>query len=69
MSSCSYYEGSTPIVVVSDAQTARQVMVNSFHACHARKTYPLQEDPDTEPDTNVYAHNLSALHYIWYFYS
>ena len=55
ISTCSYYEGSTPIVVVADANTARQVMVNSFAACHARKTYPLQEDPDTASDTNVYA--------------
>ena len=54
MWTCSYYEGSTPIVIVADAKTARQVLVNSFSACHARKMYPLQEDPDTAEDTNVY---------------
>ena len=49
----SFYEGSSPILVVADAEIAREILVKHFGDFHGRKTYPLQGSPDSEPEVSV----------------
>lgn len=41
-----YYEGSTPVVVVSDPDLMQEVFVKQFSSFHGRKRFPFQPNPD-----------------------
>ncbi|KAL8615726.1 hypothetical protein ACOMHN_007479 [Nucella lapillus] len=49
-----YFEGPTPVLVTANADALQQVFVKQFNNFHARKLWPVQEDPDNSEDIHLF---------------
>ena len=54
-----YFEGHTPILVVSDPDVLQDVFIKSFSNFHSRRTFPLEERHTKQ------VHVFSAIGYRW----